>query len=254
MHDLVVRDLEQARNRTLGLTDLDDPTLVTQHDPLMSPLVWDLAHVGQQEELWLLRAGDPARPGMLPPAVDALYDAFKHPRAERPSLPLLPPVEARAYDHEVRGRVLDLIERTPADELFTAGMVVQHEEQHDETMLATLQLRQGPPVLLGRWPLPPGRDVGPDRVFVGGGPFTLGVDAASEPFSLDNERPAHTVDVGPFGIGRVPVVTGSGASSSATSGTSGRSCGPPAAGRTGPRPAWSDHCSGQPRARGGASG
>ncbi len=44
MHDLVVRDLEQARNRTLGLTDLDDPTLVTQHDPLMSPLVWDLAH------------------------------------------------------------------------------------------------------------------------------------------------------------------------------------------------------------------
>jgi gamma-glutamyl hercynylcysteine S-oxide synthase len=106
MHDLVVRDLEQARNRTLGLTDLDDPTLVTQHDPLMSPLLWDLAHVGQQEKLWLLRAGDPARPGMLPPEVDALYDAFKHPRAERPSLPLLPPVEARAYDHEVRGRSL----------------------------------------------------------------------------------------------------------------------------------------------------
>src|ERR1700733_10650532 len=25
MHDLVVRDLEQARNRTLGPTDLDDP-------------------------------------------------------------------------------------------------------------------------------------------------------------------------------------------------------------------------------------
>jgi gamma-glutamyl hercynylcysteine S-oxide synthase len=47
MHDLVVRDLEQARNRTLRLTDLDDPTLVTQHDLLMSPLVWDLAHVGQ---------------------------------------------------------------------------------------------------------------------------------------------------------------------------------------------------------------
>jgi hypothetical protein len=26
----------------------------------MSPLVWDLAHVGQQEELWLLRAVDVA--------------------------------------------------------------------------------------------------------------------------------------------------------------------------------------------------
>jgi gamma-glutamyl hercynylcysteine S-oxide synthase len=205
MRDDVVRDLERARNRTLGLTDLDEPTLVAQHDPLMSPLVWDLAHVGQQEELWLLRGGDPSRPGMLDPDVDSLYDAFKHPRAERPSLPLLPPVEARSYDYEVRGRVLDLLEGTAEEDLFTAGMVVQHEEQHDETMLATLQLRQGPPVLLQRKPLPPGRTVEPERVFIAGGPFTLGVDSATEPFSLDNERPAHTVDVAPFWIGKAPV-------------------------------------------------
>ena len=66
MLDQVVRDLEAARGRTLGLTDLDEPTLVAQHDPLMSPLVWDLAHIGQQEELWLLRGGDPRRPGLLP--------------------------------------------------------------------------------------------------------------------------------------------------------------------------------------------
>ena len=148
MREDVVRDLERARARTLQLTDLDEPALVAQHDPLMSPLVWDLAHIGQQEELWLLRGGDPGRPGMLAPDVDSLYDAFKHRRADRPALPLLPPVEARAYDHEVRGRVLDLLERTPDEDLFTAGMVVQHEEQHDETMLATLQLRQGPPVLI----------------------------------------------------------------------------------------------------------
>jgi iron(II)-dependent oxidoreductase len=205
MHDLVVADLERARSRTLGLTDLDEPTLVAQHDPLMSPLVWDLAHVGQQEELWLLRGGDPLRPGMLPPEVDSLYDAFKHPRVERPTLPLLPPVEARAYDYEVRGRVLDLLERTPANDLFTAAMVVQHEEQHDETMLATLQLRQGPPVLMERQALPAGRTMEKERVFVPAGAFTLGVDAAAEPFSLDNERPAHTVEIGSFWIGTVPV-------------------------------------------------
>ena len=58
MHDVVVRDLEAARDRTLGLTDLGEPTLVAQHGPLMSPLVRDLAHVGQQEELWLLLGGD----------------------------------------------------------------------------------------------------------------------------------------------------------------------------------------------------
>ena len=205
MHEDIAGNLDRARARTLQLTDLDDPTLLAQHDPLMSPLVWDLAHIGQQEELWLLRGGDPARPGLLAPDVDSLYDAFKHRRADRPALPLLPPVEARAFNHEVRGRVLDLLERTPEDDLFTAAMVVQHEEQHDETMFATLQLRQGPPVLFARRELPAGRPVPGGRVLVPGGPFVLGVDADREPFSLDNERPAHTVDVGPFWIGRVPV-------------------------------------------------
>jgi gamma-glutamyl hercynylcysteine S-oxide synthase len=206
MRESVARDLELARSRTLHLTDVDEPTLVAQHDPLMSPLVWDLAHIGQQEELWLLRAGDARRPGMLGPDVDALYDAFQHPRAERPSLPLLPPVAAREFCHEVRGRVLDLLDRTPDDpaELFTAAMVVQHEQQHDETMLATLQLRAGPPILTGD-PLPPGRPLDTGQVFVPAGEFVLGVDGTDEPFSLDNERPAHVVDVPAFWIGRVPV-------------------------------------------------
>ena len=55
----------------------------------MSPLVWDLAHIGNQEELWLLRdvgGREPVRPD-----IDQLYDAFEHPRADRPSLPLLAP-------------------------------------------------------------------------------------------------------------------------------------------------------------------
>jgi gamma-glutamyl hercynylcysteine S-oxide synthase len=43
---------------------------------------------------------------------------------------------------------------------------------------------------------------------VPGGPFVLGVDAAEEPHSLDNERPAHVVDVPAFHIGRVPVTNG----------------------------------------------
>ncbi len=98
-----------------------------------------------------------------------------------------------------------MLERTAEDDLFPAAMVVQHEEQHDETMFATLQLRQGPPVLLERRSLPPGRPLAGERVLVAGGPFVLGVDASEEPFSLDNERPAHTVDVAPFWIGRVPV-------------------------------------------------
>src|SRR6185312_10871529 len=73
-------DLERARTRTLRLVDFDDAELRRQYDPLMSPLVWDLAHIGQQEELWLLRDGNPDRPGMLPREVEGLYDAFVHSR------------------------------------------------------------------------------------------------------------------------------------------------------------------------------
>ena len=209
--DELAAGLETARARTLLLTDHDEPTLLRQHDRLMSPLVWDLAHVGQQEDLWLLRGGDAARSGVLPPDVEQLYDAFTHPRAVRDRLPLLPPVEARGYVADVRGRVLDALDialtRGGGDPAagFPFAMVASHEEQHDETMLATLQLRQGPPLLGPGGPLPAGRAVAGETVLVPAGPFVLGVDGTDEPWSLDNERPAHTVELPAYRIGRVPV-------------------------------------------------
>jgi gamma-glutamyl hercynylcysteine S-oxide synthase len=207
LRERLAADLTASRDRTLQLTDHDEPELLRQHSPLMSPLVWDLAHVGQQEDLWLLRRGDARREGLLPADVDALYDAFTHPRATRDRLPLLPPVEARAFCSAVRERVLDRLDRlSDADDPFDFAMVVSHEQQHDETMLQTLQLRAGPPLLGAGTPLPPGRSgVAGTSILVPGGPFVLGVDAADEPFSLDNERPAHRIHVPAFRIGRVPV-------------------------------------------------
>ncbi len=144
--EVAARGLEQARGRTHGLTEVEEPELLAQHSRLMSPLVWDLAHIGQQEDLWLLRGGDSARQGLLSCQVEKLYDAFEHPRAERVDLPLLPPAEARAYIADVRGRVLDSLDRVREDDpeaLFPFVMVEQHEQQHVETMLATHQLRRG---------------------------------------------------------------------------------------------------------------
>ncbi|MDP9391136.1 MAG: ergothioneine biosynthesis protein EgtB, partial [Actinomycetota bacterium] len=205
-------DLTAARDRTLQLTDHDDPELLRQHTPLLSPLVWDLAHIGQQEDLWLLRGGDACRPGLLPPDVEVLYDAFTQPRAVRARLPLLPPVEARRFGREVRGRVLDRLEKLGVDDdgdPFDFAMVVSHEQQHDETMLQALNLRLGPPLLGAGTALPPGRPgMAGTSVLVPGGEFVLGVDATDEPFSLDNERPAHAVHVPAFRIGRVPVTNG----------------------------------------------
>ncbi|WP_329267962.1 ergothioneine biosynthesis protein EgtB [Streptomyces sp. NBC_01451] len=201
--------LTTARERTSLLTSVDDPELTAQHSPLMSPLVWDLAHIGNQEELWLLRAV--AGREAMRPEIDGLYDAFEHSRAERPSLPLLPPAEARQYAAEVRGRALDVLESAAFEGTgarlteagFAFGMIAQHEQQHDETMLITHQLRKGPAVLHAPDPEPAPPFTGPAEVLVPGGPFTMGT--STEPWSLDNERPAHRREVAPFLIDTTPV-------------------------------------------------
>ncbi|GAA0598672.1 ergothioneine biosynthesis protein EgtB [Streptomyces crystallinus] len=204
--------LTAARARTATLTScVDDHDLTAQHSPLMSPLVWDLAHIGNQEEQWLLRAV--AGRDAMRPEIDSLYDAFEHPRASRPSLPLLSPAEARRYAAEVRGRALDVLESTPleggsrlVDAGFAFGMIAQHEQQHDETMLITHQLRTGPAALSAPEP-PPGSTADlPREVLVPGGPFTMGTSA--EPWALDNERPAHHRIVPAFHLDTTPVTCG----------------------------------------------
>jgi gamma-glutamyl hercynylcysteine S-oxide synthase len=210
LRDHIARELERTRGRTRVLTDaVDTDDLTRQHSPLMSPLVWDFAHVGNQEELWLVRdvgAREPVRCD-----IDELYDAFKNPRRDRPQLPLLNPEETRAYLAEVRDKALDVLERSPlegrrlVDLGFAFGMIVQHEQQHDETMLATHQLREGAPVLHAPDP-PPAADgtaALPAEVLVPGGAFTMGT--STEPWALDNERPAHTVHVDAFWMDTTPV-------------------------------------------------
>ncbi|MGH2825010.1 MAG: DinB family protein, partial [Thermoleophilaceae bacterium] len=105
-----------------------------QHDPLMSPLVWDLGHIAAFEDLWVCRetGREQVRPDLA-----AVYDADETPRADRGELSYLRRNEAVAYMDEVRMRTLAVL-----DELspFIGEMLVQHEHQHNETMLQTLQL------------------------------------------------------------------------------------------------------------------
>lgn len=206
----VAEQLTRSRARTVQLTDaVDTDDLVRQHSRLMSPLVWDYAHIGNQEELWLVRdvgGREPVRQD-----IDELYDAFMHARADRPALPLLGPVETKAYVVEVRDKVFDVLDqvkfagRELVDNAFAFGMIVQHEQQHDETMLATHQLRDGLPVLDAPLP-PPGRRLPSAEVLVPGGEFVMGT--STEPWALDNERPAHPVRVAPYFIDTVPVTNG----------------------------------------------
>ena len=211
--------LEDARARTLGLlAPIDDADLVGQVSPLMSPLAWDLAHIGHYEELWLLRNVVGAAP--TNELFDDVYDAFKHPRRDRPSLPILGPAEARAFVAGVRARALDVLATVDLEsddpllrDGFVYGLVAQHEHQHDETMLATIQLMENfahPDA--DEWHPTPvlGSETGalrasgfPESVAIDGGTYAIGTDEHA--WVYDNERPRHEVELAPFRIDRTPV-------------------------------------------------
>jgi iron(II)-dependent oxidoreductase len=125
---------------------------------------------------------------------------------------MLGPIEARGYIAEVRGRVLDHLERTALDPArplvrdgFVYGMVVQHEHQHDETLLATANLMSDYSRFATVATPAPASAIAPPsgEVLVQAGPFTMGTDTIA--WAYDNERGAHTVDLPSFWIDAAPV-------------------------------------------------
>jgi gamma-glutamyl hercynylcysteine S-oxide synthase len=195
--------LAEARSRTLALVEtVAEEDLNRVHSPLMSPLVWDLGHIAAFEDLWLAQRTGGLEP--LRPELTAVYDADETPRARRGALPYLRRSEAVAFMTETRERSLDVLGRVEE-----AGpvweMVVQHEHQHDETMLQTLQLADPGVFVPDRGELPAAADR-PGMVEVPAGSFPLG-DAGTG-FAYDNERPRHEVGVAAFAIDRTAVTNG----------------------------------------------
>jgi gamma-glutamyl hercynylcysteine S-oxide synthase len=201
--------LREARERTFSLVEaLGDDDVHRQHTALMSPLVWDLAHVAAYEDLWLCHrhGGEPLLRGDLA----AMYDAFETPRVRRGSLPLLDRAEAVDYLAEVRARALDVLDRVGPGDGTLVELVLRHEQQHNETMLQAIELA-GLPWAGGRErgddpeaPRAPAGDGGLGALLVEGGRAHLGA-RARDGFSYDNERPAHTAEVAPFRIGRTAI-------------------------------------------------
>jgi len=191
--------LRSARRRTLDLIDhLGAEDLERVHSPIMSPLVWDLAHIAAYEDLWL--AHRHADLELLRPDLAEVYDAFETPRPRRGEIELLNSAQARAYMEEVSERTAAAIERHGVGDGFVHEMVVRHELQHSETMRQTM-------ALAGL--LPPGEppQVAPagaeDWIEIPEGAFAMG--AAPHGFAYDNERPRHSARTGAFRIARRPV-------------------------------------------------
>ena len=192
--------LDRYRNRTFQLIEpLNYEDIHTQFDSIMSPLVWDVGHVGNVEEIWLLRELDQRVPHDL--RLDDIYNPFDNPRWTRGDLPLLNKEEAIEYIGEVRGEAIDVLQRTEPDptnpllrDWYVDRMVIQHEAQHQETVLQALDLREDLDPYPAAGPLANriGRRVDDtDRVHIPGGAFLLGTDDRTNAY--DNERPRHRV-------------------------------------------------------------
>jgi gamma-glutamyl hercynylcysteine S-oxide synthase len=204
--------LAEARERTLLLlSGLSDEDLHRQHDPLMSPIIWDVGHIAHFEELWLTRNLDgPIEFAEMP----GMYNPFEHPRATRASLALPTLSEITEQLAEIRARVLDRLSAVDFEDgnpLLAGGyvynMVLQHEYQHNETILQTLQLKKGEPYRAPRARTFPTRQPArEDMVLFPGGTVSIGTDDRTTAY--DNERPRHDVQLAAFQIDRVPVSNG----------------------------------------------
>jgi gamma-glutamyl hercynylcysteine S-oxide synthase len=210
-HSRLAGLLAEARARTLLLiAPVSEEDLRRQHDPLMGPILWDLGHIAQFEALWLL---DNLRGEIRFSEMPGLYNPFEHPRAVRGQLEL--PSLCGMLDSmlEVRARVLaslDHVDFASGSPLLRDGyvyhMVLQHEYQHGETILQTLQLKQGEPYRAPRVaPVPPAAlilEPGAMVRFPGG---EVEIGTADRRAAYDNERPVHRVSLAPFHIDVAPV-------------------------------------------------
>jgi gamma-glutamyl hercynylcysteine S-oxide synthase len=94
--------LGEARERTLRLLEgVSGPDLDRVHDPLMSPLAWDLGHIAAFEDLWVSRE---AGTELLREDLGDVYDAFETPRTGRGKLRYLRHDELPDYMDAVRER------------------------------------------------------------------------------------------------------------------------------------------------------
>lgn len=215
--DLAARisaQLAEARERTLTLVAaLSDEDLARQHDPLMGPIIWDVGHIGHFEELWLTQNLD----GVIHfSEMPGTYNPFEHPRRTRGGLEYPPRQQMLDLLAEIRGRVLERLESIDFEsgnplvrDGYVYAMVLQHEYQHNETMLQTCQLKQGAPYAAPRaWQVPePVLQIQSGAmVRFAGGEATIGTDDRS--VAYDNERPCHLVRLRPFVIDASPVTNG----------------------------------------------
>ena len=211
------RRMVEAREYTKSLFAAIEPEdFCRQAHAEFSPVGWHLGHIGVTEGFWILQQCQHV--ASLSPEYDVVFSPLENPKENRGNLPASS--EVFAYLDEVRTRVFTFLERgdwPDSHPLLGEGrilnMLLQHEEQHTETVLLILNLlaarrfdagdgrtfsaqaapRRSPPPQAGRTTM----------VRIPAGAYRMGSDDSAR--TLDNERPARQVRLKEFWIDPTPV-------------------------------------------------
>src|SRR3954469_10919558 len=210
----IALELTQARAGSLRIFDLPE-----EHELHKSPgfgyrpIIWHLAHMGVFEAYWLVQKAQ----GLDAPDAryERIFDPISTPREESKNLPTR--AEMESYLSRVRAGVLGYLEGfdfDSRDPLKRGGyifrLVLEHEQQHQETLCYLLQLldtskKTRPVTPVNETDAGVTDGVG-EMVSVPEGEFLSG--AAWDAFAYDNEYPARAVFVPEFRIARAPVTNG----------------------------------------------
>ena len=227
----IVKALKQCRQKTLDLlTEINSEAFYRQFHPDFSPIGWHFGHIALVEAYWILEH----LIGLPPffPEYRQLFAADGLPKAERQYLPSVKTIQD--YLAIVREEVLDYLQIAPIEtEERLWWWLIQHESQHNETIIFLWQLYRHrhnlthqpiafnsqfdcdiplletqvtdiKPNLTNSTQLPSvsGERTLTEMVEIPAGEFVMG---SNEIYAQDNERPAHKVHLETYWIDRYPV-------------------------------------------------
>lgn len=210
--------MAETRAETLALFDLAREEDLHESPGFgFRPIIWHLAHIGVFEAYWLLQKlkNEPAPDERY----ERIFDPINTPREESRNLPTRREMEG--YLTRVRESVLTHLDGAEFDDpeahLLRDGyvfrLVLEHEQQHQETLAYLFQLlgpskKTRPAMKNGTEPnvrsAPQTEPAASGMAEFEAGDFVMGA-RGDDPFVYDNERPAHTVHVPAFKLDKLLV-------------------------------------------------
>jgi iron(II)-dependent oxidoreductase len=206
----LLNELRLARELVTALAEpLDDDDYRRQFHPELSPLGWHLGHCTYIESYWLQEVIQ--QDARFTEPVRRLYVAGETPKPARGEL--LPPLQVQLQwvhalqslnDELLTLQPVTLTEHELLHEDYLLHFLIQHYNQHYETMLMALTQRAAAAdhgdFAVTR-PFPAMQPL-PDSIDIAAGHYRIG---GKTPAACDNELPQQQATLGPYSIARKPV-------------------------------------------------